>query len=376
MPKRVLLLGPTGTDKRAMVEALIEAREQTDGALPLEYIDFEKEYAANTVGGMPDYLDVQDEPQRQRWLDGWRNLILERADSGHDLVVGLHSVLTRPLYGSRSPIFIPQVEELELTHVVTAIDDVYMQWHRTHLRAGRRTWIGQPTLSQLIDARRAELVIGDLIASHVGGAYKPGITNWLIAARHPVRLLERLLFGDPPPRPIYLSFPISKPREMARAGDDSGLREVEEFLRDTAEFERAHEGMVSLCPLSIDELPAADAARRDKNDDEPISIDMIQRWDPSGFWGESERLMTGPLPSKIEIPNGELLEAEGMIRADVAVRDYRLYVRPESSFLSEERILPYIERQDGQRHFGEEAIHRYVDNVIAQYKPPDEPLSI
>lgn len=38
-------------------------------------------------------------------------------------------------------------------------------------------------------------------------------------------------------------------------------------------------------------------------------------------------------------------------------------VRAESPFLTGERILPYLELQDGQRHFGEQAVHRYLEEL-------------
>jgi hypothetical protein len=234
-------------------------------------------------------------------------------------------VIARNIYGVRSLVDVELIRAFVPTHVITLLDDVYLGWWRTQRRAGDLAYIGQPTPLQLLDARHAELLVGDLICRHLKLCRGRSIPNWLVATRHPARVLNRLLFSEPERLlPIYLSFPISDPRRLASNGDSSGVREVNAFLQQAAAVERQNPRVVCFCPVTIDELPWLACLRDGSQPDEDVVFETSNRWNVADFYGNTEILMAEGQPTQIMIKDSELRASEGMIRGDVAVRDYRL----------------------------------------------------
>jgi len=328
MARRVLLLGTTGVAKDVVVERLREELHHSAHADHFEARDFERDYVLPGFDDLPDFLDSDEPRQREGVRSAWERLRIEfPPDRTDDLVLSMHGVLVRELYGVRSLVNIDEIRAFEPTQVITVIDDVYLKWWKTEARAGGLGYIGRPTLLQLLDGRHAEMLIGDLICRNTDPHGPRPLMNWLMAARHPACLVARLVFGDPNELvPIYLSFPISEPRRMQAAdGDQSGIEQVNQFLREATDFERSHQRVVNFCPLSIDELPMLNVARLDLDESALVPFRPgEQRWNVTSYYGAAETLMAEDLPEEIPLVNGQVIECIGMVGGDVAVRDYRL----------------------------------------------------
>ncbi len=248
MPRRVLVLGSTGVDKRGALDNFRIYRSRITDISDLLIVDFERDFIETEVN-LYDYLDAREDHQRAIWRSAWRKFQERLRDHRHkDILLSMHGVLVRPLYGVRTPANIDDLKQFETSSIITLIDDVYTQWARTEQRARGLDWKGRPTLEQLLFARRAEVFFGDIVANHV--KVDGRLQNYIIAARHPARVLERLVFGPSQLKTVYLSFPISGPREQADAGIRAGIDEVNGFLRRVADFERAIESCINNATLS------------------------------------------------------------------------------------------------------------------------------
>ncbi len=314
---RVLLLGPTGAEKRAAVTRLVSSYA---GSSAPEFIDFEAEY----LRPVHEFLDQQFDQQRRAWDEAWSKLLTRVGPPGEsdNLIVGLHATITRRLYGCRSPIFVPLVMEYRPDVVVTLVDDVYLMWHRTETRARSLDYRGRPTLQDLLEARRSETFMGDLLASHC----RPPARHYLVSIRHPARMLNRLLYHGQAYR-IYLGFPISTPRHLLDTGDSRGEDDVNGFLGRMYDFEAQHDNVCLFCPLGIDELPLVKCFERSQVSKGQALVFSIKtmRWDSKQFLGDTQLLMDlSTVPDEVVIPATQVAEARGLIRADVAFRDYRL----------------------------------------------------
>jgi len=316
--RRILLLGHTGLAKDVAVSNLKKYAATQGTSASFAAYDFEKDYLlpGNRIE-IHTYLESDYLAQRRHWREGWEQFLAKKDEDASHLVLGLHGVVTRPDYGVRSPIDIPRIVAFKPDLIVTLIDDVYFACEETRQRAKGATFRGVPTLEQLIDARRHETLLGDLLAAHCGDATE----HVVLAVSHPARTLHRLIFNSQL-RPVYLSFPISGPRRSKKKGDDSGIHEVNAFLREASQFEAANSQVVCYCPLTIDEYPLCDLV---PSDAERVTFDTGARWPVRGFWKDEILLNDNvPHPPSVEFEREEVEHVAGMIRADVRKRDYRL----------------------------------------------------
>ncbi|MBI4487496.1 MAG: hypothetical protein HY694_00290 [Deltaproteobacteria bacterium] len=205
---------------------------------------------------------------------------------------------------------------------MTLIDDVYTKWYQTERRSGGLEWKGRPSLAQLIEARRDEIFLGDVLATNLASGGNE-LRNYVIAVHHPARVLSHLIFNSHP-RMIYLSFPISEPRRLLQQGDSSGISEINDFLKRAFAREKDSEATVCFCPLTIDELPLTVL----KGKKGTVQLQRSHRWDVTAFYG-SEPLLTDPhfLPESMSLPHNQVKDATAMITSDVATRDYRLVLQ-------------------------------------------------
>lgn len=362
--KRVLFFGTTGIAKAPILSRFKEWSRQYRNT-PQTLVDFERDYLfkPHKGGAYPSaFLDLSITNQYRVWRDAWsvfRNELprIEAQAPDADTLICLHGCVTRSHYGVRSTLDPRVVADIEPTHIVTFIDDVYDVWWRTQIRAGNIDSVGIPTLEHLIQARRAELIIADQVA-HVRIGTVP---NLLISASHPFTTLWNWLYGKAP-KVTYLSFPISQPRRLERSGDSTGLSEVNAFLGEAYKRQAENSNLVFICPLGIDELPLRAALRnaldhnanlieiKDKRgqpieDEDPDSGQDIKRlgmvfdreqlrWNLDSIWPPHERLSPGPPPPDQRPPVlvAELRTASGIILSDVTWRDYRLV--EQSRFLA------------------------------------------
>ena len=348
MARRIVLLGTTGVEKAAVVARLLEYldEESETGRPQVASVDFEKDFILEPHS-LPhyDYLDEREETQRLRWADGWKSFeaALQRSEyAGRDIILRIHGVLVRPLYGVRSPAILPWIiDAFKPTHIFTLIDDIYSMWFRTERRAEAirsngtpteqgHTYIGRPSLEELLGARRAELFFGDILARHCSAVSK--VRNVVLAVRHPARVLSRLIFSPPPVKPVYLSFPITGPRELfedTHGQDRSGFHEVNAFLKHAIKFERKNRGLVFFCPLTIDEKPLARSLQSVNSAARYVRFQLDWRWNVQEFYGVDEKLLCDAtkLPAAMDLRQDEVRAAIGCVDADVATRDYRLVMQ-------------------------------------------------
>ena len=227
--------------------------------------------------------------------------------------------------------------------VITLIDDVYLLWHETTKRAAGFPYKGEPTLAQLLETRRAEIFLGELISKQVEGSDEP-IPYYVVSTWHPARILDRLIFNHRNLRIGYMAFPISRPRKAKRAGDPALITELNSYFEKISEFEARHPNVAFFCPLCIDELPLVDneltyqelKKERPGEAVEVVTVCDFQtslRWAVTDFYKDTTLLTDAHrVPPEIAIPKEQIDLAEGFIRGDVATRDYRLV--GQSDFLA------------------------------------------
>lgn len=350
-PKRILVLGTTGVDKRTAIDKLIAHHKiAAAGQESPTVVHFEHEFVNKEEVEVHNFLDDREHSQRATWRRAWgqfrRRLKTDLRD--RDVILALHGVLARSLYGVRSPVNLDDLREFRPTRIVTLIDDAYIMWWRTETRAGGQDYKGRPTLEQLVAARRAELFFGDIVAKVCETDQQ--LRNYMLAVRHPARTLHRLLFPPEEAIFVYLSFPISGPRRWLAKSKPKGIEEVNLFLKQAADFERANPQVACFCPLAIDELPLSTIAERPKKG--TATFPLYRRWNVRDFWQDDELLCNdATLPDKISLDSRQVANAFGMITTDVALRDYRLVMQSR-------RLAIFNPWFDGKKSGG-------VDNEIA-----------
>lgn len=370
--KRFLILGPTGVQKATALANVQRYSETLGQTQSIRCADFEHDFVlpANEIE-MHTYLDSDYRAQRAHWEKGWARFEKEVAPED-EIILSLHAVTTRNDYGVRSPVDVFSLANFKPQIIVTLIDDVYSSKCQTRARAGGFAHVGDPTLEQLVDARRHELLLGDLIAGHCQTSPK----HVVLAVSHPARALHRLLFNSEL-RSVYLSFPISGPRKSkAKDPDDSaGIAEVNAFLQRVNEFEKINSRVVGFCPLTIDEKPL-EKLLEDLPNPAPTDVpfSMTNRWQVSDFWGKEILLNSGiKQPDEVSLRVHELRDVVGMINADVRKRDYRLVEQAE-------RLVVFNPLYEGKEPRGVSAeiacaAMRHIPVFIYQ-DPNHDPLNI
>ncbi|MFH1700811.1 MAG: hypothetical protein ABIE07_09520 [Candidatus Zixiibacteriota bacterium] len=186
MAMRVLLLGPTGVDKKYVQEVMVS--EGKKGTLPcndLKVIDFEHDYICQFAEDILRYLDGKEEDQVRLWNSAWGELVKDFSKSS-DIMISMHAVLARPFFTNRSPVLIEPLKKIGFTHIITLIDDVYDMWYRTESRAENAAVPLRPTLIDLIETRRAESIVGDIIANQLSSE-KNRLINFFTGNKTPCK---------------------------------------------------------------------------------------------------------------------------------------------------------------------------------------------
>ena len=339
--QRVLLLGPTGVDKGTAVSNLKSYQQVQYGEVKFHHFDFENILCTETQRrsfNIQSFLDKPPAEQKSMWLKAW-DVVAEKHLPGvpedEAIVISIHGVITRKIYGVRSPINIQKImDTFKPTMIITLIDDVYLLWHRTAERATEYEFLGTPTLAQLLETRRAEIFLGDLIAKQAAGS-NDLIPHYVLSIWHPARVLDRLIFNEKNLKIGYMSFPISRPRNAERAGDSTVITELNNYFEEISDFEARNPNVAFFCPLCIDELPLVmnELPKKHAGDKETSTFSTSLRWQVTDFYKDT-LLLTDPskVPSEICIPSKQIKLAEGFIREDVTTRDYRLVA--QSDFLA------------------------------------------
>ena len=191
--RRILLLGPTGVNKRLAIDRLRAHVRQILGH-SIIFVDFENDYLKKhmTVKNWMTFVAQDIVQQSSIWLRAWEDF--KNNLSNEIMILGLHATYVSGVLGLRCPINIPRVcDDFRPTLIISLIDDVYNMWHRTEARAEGRDSKGRPSFEQLLVARRAEQLLGDLISSH---SPMPAPRHILCAAGNTLDALANLIIFD------------------------------------------------------------------------------------------------------------------------------------------------------------------------------------
>jgi hypothetical protein len=324
--KRVLLLGPTGVDKGAAV-ARLTARLSAVLGHHFKYIDFENDFLKPklNVKNWTAFLAQDIAQQATSWRQAWETL-REKLD-GENIILGLHATYVSGPLGLRCPVQIPSVcNDFKPTLVISLIDDVFQMWTRTEARAAGQEIKGRPSFEQLLVARRAELLLGDVILSHTGNSAARHI---LCATGNSLDALINLIVFNA--KVTYLSFPISAPRELEAKGDMSFIEIIDQAHQLAAAEMSAQRNRAFISPLAIDELPIVFKASRPPEGTVDLEFDCEkERWNLANLWGNPDLPILPSLTGSRKFPMSQVDNAAAMIRTDVGWRDRRLVLQSDS----------------------------------------------
>ncbi|MGQ0684405.1 hypothetical protein [Bradyrhizobium sp.] len=325
--KRVLLLGPTGVDKATAMQRVCKRMQNLLGH-SYRFVDFENEHLKQhlNVKNWTVFLAQDISQQATTWRRGWEDF-KKRLD-GENTILALHATYVSNPIGLRSPVHIPSIcDDFQPTLIISLIDDVYQMWSRTEARAAGQEIKGRPSFEQLLVARRAEQLLGDLILSHTAN---PRARHILCATGNNIDAVINLLVFNAPV--TYLSFPISAPREMAAKEDDRSFIEVINQAHQLAAAEMStNRNRSFISPLSIDELPIVFKTDATPQEMGTIKFDCTNdRWNLEELWGNSELPILPSLTGQREFPREQIDGALRTVRTDVGWRDRRLVLQSES----------------------------------------------
>ena len=323
--RRVIFLGTTGIDKHGIAERLAVWCDRNLGHR-FRVVDFERDYLTNRDKGFRPlswFLANQVSEQHERWTRAWSLLEQDGLvdESPENRILLVHGCVVRGNYGVRCVCNLEKLRQFGADTIINLIDDVYNLWWRTEARAHGEYNRGRPTLEQLLMARRTEQMLGDVLALQS----QPHARHLVLASGHPIRTLAHYVCARS--RAVYLSFPITRPREMLEGENDTrGVDAVNDFLRRAYAFQRAQTHVVLLDPLTIDELPLLEALVRARKADDAIAFPLDWRWDLAPIVAGEETLSPGapPCEQRIRFNRMQLENAVGLIRTDVSWRDFRL----------------------------------------------------
>jgi len=327
--KLFLFLGTTGTQKEVALSRLGEWAQTHGRPKPLQ-IDFENRIEELYGPGLLfQYLD-QPNPSHQiaDWEEAFNQVSgeVKQERKRKDIYLAIHGALLRKDYGVRSPIIFEKIASLKPDAIITLIDDVFVNWHYTELRAsGGQDHKGTPTLAQLLIGRRHEILIADLLTNFLEYKFsRPRKPNYVLALRHSVETLGRLLYGDNITK-VYVSFPISKPRRKQQQKNCKAMNEVNDMLKQALEFQKNNKNLVLFLPVTIDEMLIANIGKTasDKKEDALVKLKLSSRWPIPEVLGLTLR-NEDALPDIIQIPAWQIDAIDGLINDEIRTHDFRM----------------------------------------------------
>jgi len=274
-------------------------------------------------------LPIHD--QSRIWNDAWEEFAKKyHSEYDKSVILSLHAVYVHATYGTRTVIDTEKIiKDFQPTLIVTLIDDVYDKWWRTEARNVKDVFAITPSHEQLIMARRDEILLGEMIAlQRTSDTFRRHV---ICATQHPVEVLRNLICFDSVI--VYLSFPISAPREMAKLGDTRFIERINEFHNRIYEKQKNEPHISFISPLAIDELPfqsqILDPESIIEIEEEGKMIKYCEfdrdkyRWSIKDLW-KNASLLSEQKPAPVRIPVESAEEIIGNVKSDVGWRDFRL----------------------------------------------------
>ncbi len=328
--KVFLFFGTTGTEKKEALSRLASWAQAQGRTEPLQ-IDFEDRIEELYGPGLLyQYLDQSNvSHQRRDWRDVFDRVSseVEQERQWRDVYVAMHGALIRKDYGVRSAIAFEKVALLKPDAIVTLIDDVFINWHHTEQRVATGQYQkGRPTLSQLLIGRRHEILISDLIVNFLEDKFgRPHRPHYVLALRHSVETLGRLLYSKNPKR-VYVSFPISTARKRQQQGDSKAMSQVNGLLQEALEFQKRRKNLVLFLPVTMDEMlikDLADATSSEPAEGDTVELTLSRRWPIPKVLGPTLRNEV-TLPMSIKLPAQQVMTIAGLIHDEIRTHDFRM----------------------------------------------------
>ena len=323
--RRILFLGPTGIDKAAVAARASEYISELFNH-QIRFVDFEKEFLKQqpTVKDWMTFLNQDIPLQSLIWQQAWGEF--KKTLTDEITILGLHATYVSGVMGLRCALNIPSVcKDFNPTLIISLIDDVYSMWSRTERRAEGEDRKGRPTFEQLLVARRAEQILGDVILAH---APTSGVRHVVCATKNAIDALANIIVFNS--SVTYLSFPISAPREMMKKKNDSSFIEIINRAHRLAVAEMKQDRTRSfISPLAIDELPML--KKMGKRRKGLVSFNGNEdRWNPDELWGNPAEPILNSVEVGVKLPVDQVSDAAGVINTDVGWRDRRLVIQSKS----------------------------------------------
>lgn len=252
----------------------------------------------------------------ERWSTAFHQIFqeVERREPEHAFL-SMHFTFHVP---GRSPLpyTIDQLRQFRPTHIITLVDDIYEVQARIMKKNVERGTDYHISLRDLAWWRAHEIGMGLWLAHNLppsrverGGQPQP-VEHYVVAVRHPIEMMWRLLFEPNIPR-IYASFPITSTRDS-----EERRAEIDEIRN------RLHSLHTVFDPLTIDELSPWMLSQARTNDYVELTKD-----DPNCRWPLSEEYClcdgrSNIYPIKLE--SQEVLEVKSSVEHSIRVRDFGL----------------------------------------------------
>lgn len=321
---KVLFFGQTGINKRQCVERLASKclavaghPDDLEHTRAMEHIrGFHVEDFIASAGDYISYLDLfYAKRQADVWGEAWDSVMAKLdGQSPEHVFITLHATYFRK---NRffSVIDLNRIGQFNPDMIITIIDDAHECWDKVRVRELEHPRGIRLRLRDVFLWRTVEIMAGDFLVHGLG------IPHFVVAAKHPSEMIQRLIF-EPTTKRIYASFPISS----TRSNSDS-RSEVDAFRF------KMHEQFTVFDPLTIDERILVSAYKDRTEGQDLVEVALDSRW-PTGFTGSPGPFesMSPPYESAypIIIPIGEMEETIEDIDRQIEARDYRLIDQVEA----------------------------------------------
>lgn len=323
-----ILAGITGFDKSEFAKRFVrmslrehgygDELEARDSRRFIQYVKFEDELLKEdgTATDIPGFLEKLSFSEKCSTIERTFKRIAKKIDPNTS-----HFFLDIHLSYYKRSGFIPPMSAANFkelvpnddtpVNVVTMIDDVFVIWK--NLRKREQKFPGtRLRLREILSWRSLEMLQAEAVAMNYTNEER-NVQNYLVAIRHPVDTLSNLIFRPKPMR-AYLSFPITKTRNIRERVED-----INDF-RAEAHTLASKSNVVLFDPVTIDEL-ALRTALEASNDTKKGSVRLKKnfRW-PLTL---DKKIISEP-DWPIDIPRQEIEEVLPDINNNIRARDYKL----------------------------------------------------
>lgn len=377
--QRVLVFGQTGVVKKQAIKRVTEMvlrhkygieGEPSDSVRRslVSHVCLEDEIKHLFNEDLSTFLETYNPADlRERWSQAVDNLNSSIGGGEEATVfIELHAhYFWRGRYFS--PIDYDKLRELEPSHAVCLIDDMYSIWTRIVAREAQRRDGSYYSLNEISNARQIETMTADAIAQEVLGRDEDYACRcFVLSVRQSPTMLYRLLC-EPARARIYASFPISKTRFVEDRRD-----EINAFRR------AVHEEFTVFDPLCIDEKllqfllvehywwqerPVEEIARA-VGFDAPTVTGIIDR--NEGQWRAHGREYRSPSPEVVLLQRDDrwsIPEEDSLVGPSAGDRPISFPIELSADEIA--KVTSEIDRQIRDRDF--RLIHQ--SEAVAMYRP-------